>query len=419
MKKLLILSHVLPFPGNAGQEQRVKYTLQSLKRRFHITFVTVANKEEVGKIEKQLAEFCDRAICFESRYHKNQPNKLLHKVVGTLSSLNSALKMSNYILGEVEFTDERLLSILKEDKFDAVLYEYWHAYKSTDVFRRQNIPCILDMHNILWQSYIKQQEAQNYLPDWWKRRQLHKYTAAEEQAWQCFDGIVAINRAEEQYVKTRVTDKTRVFYAPMGIDLDNWTFDWQPEIQPQRVAYYGGLSSPHNQQSASDCFSKIMPIVWKQKPDTELWIVGSNPPPQILSLPEQDKRVKVTGFVEDVKETLKQFSVVVCPWQGLYGFRSRLVEVMALGVPLVTTPDAVYGMELENGQGILLGENEAELAEKTLHLLQDSLFAAQQSELARQKIENLYSIESTYDKLSKELYEWLELSKTAAQNYKN
>ncbi len=413
MKKILILSHVLPFPGNSGQQQRIKYTLQSLKRHFHITFVTVANKENVAEVEKQLSDFCDRAICFESRYNKNQASRILHKTVGTISTVNSALKMSNYILGQIEFTDERLELVLEENKFDCVLYEYWHAHQSVDVFRRQNVPCVLDMHNVLWQSYIKQQDGQNYLPRWWKQRQLRKYTAAEKQAWNSFDGIIAINREEEFYVKEHIGENTRVFYAPMGIDLNNWKFDWQPETQPQRVAYYGGLSGSHNQQSALDCFSKIMPVIWKEKPDTELWIIGSNPPEKILSLPEQDERVKVTGFVEDVKKILKQISVVVCPWKGLYGFRSRLVEVMASGVPLVTTSDAVYGMELENEQGVLLGEDDAQLADKTLRLLQDSEFAAHQSKLARQKVEKLYSIENTYDKLSVELCAWLDSNKVS------
>ena len=408
MKKLLVISHVLPFPGNSGQQQRVKYTLKSLERNFHITFLTVTERENIVKVEEQLADFCDRAVCFESRYNKNQASKLLHKTVGTISTLNSALKLSNYILGQLEFTSERLQTVLEQNKFDCVLYEYWHAHQSVEVFRRQNIPCVLDMHNILWQSYIKQQDAQNHLPDWWKHRQLRKYTIAEEQAWKSFDGIIAINREEEQYVKARVSKSTKVFYTPMGIDLSDWNYNWQPQTEPQRVAYYGGLSSPHNQQSALDCFSKIMPVIWKQKPDTELWIVGSNPPIEILNLTEQDERIKVTGFVENVKEILKQVSAVICPWKGLYGFRSRLIEVMALGIPLVTTPDAVYGMELENEQGVLLCKDEAEMAETTLKLLQCLTFASDQSRLARQTVEKLYSIENTYHKLSENLVEWID-----------
>lgn len=408
MKNILVLSHVLPFPGFSGQQQRVKNTLKSLRDKFQITFVTFGNKDDVSRIENELSVYCEKVICLPSKYSKSKITKLYYRGLATANSLATGLKPSNYIIGELEFTPKTLSPILDENKFDCALFEYWHAFKAVNTFRKRGIPTILDMHNVLWQSYIKQQNEKVYFSKSWAKNQLKKYTTIEEKAWNEFDGIIAINKEEFEYVKRRITNGSEVFYTPMGIDLNSWQFDWSPSIDQPKVAYYGGLNSHQNQQSALYCYQNIMPKVWKKFPDAEFWIIGSNPPEKITKLTKEDSRVVVTGFVEDIKSVLKKMSVVVCPWKGKYGFRSRLIEVMALGIPLVTTEDAVDGMELQDNKGILLGEKNDELLEKVLKILRDKEYAKQLSKQARLEIESLYSFENTYDKLTSDLNSWLD-----------
>jgi glycosyltransferase involved in cell wall biosynthesis len=133
--------------------------------------------------------------------------------------------------------------------------------------------------------------------------------------------------------------------------------------------------------------------------------VGSQPPAALRAL-ETDPRIRVTGFVEEVQPLLGSMRLVLCPWKGTYGFRSRLVEVMAVGVPVVANPDAADGMEMAHEQGILLGDDDTALALHALRLLTDRPFAAQQSERARALVAARYGFEATYGALSRELSEW-------------
>lgn len=146
-----------------------------------------------------------------------------------------------------------------------------------------------------------------------------------------------------------------------------------------------------------------MPLIWEQRPDVEFWIVGANPSPEIRAL-EDDERIRVTGFVSDVGETLATMTAVLCPWEGTYGFRSRLIEVMALGVPVVATPDAVYGMGLETEEGIFLSKEDNGMAASALALLEQPDWAQRQSHLARQQMEEKFSFEATYGKLAEDLH---------------
>ena len=140
--------------------------------------------------------------------------------------------------------------------------------------------------------------------------------------------------------------------------------------------------------------------------ETEFWIVGSDPPPDFLKF-QCDPRVKVTGFLDHPQECLSQATAVLCPWSGKYGFRSRLIEVMALGTPVIASVDAAYGMGLRDEHGFFSCSSDEQMAKCALAMIHNSDFAHAQSRLARQQVEDLYSFESSYGRLAMELHEWL------------
>ena len=90
---------------------------------------------------------------------------------------------------------------------------------------------------------------------------------------------------------------------------------------------------------------------------------------------------------------------MLCSLKGKYGFRSRLIEAMALGVPLVVTSDAIYGMGLEDEKGISVYDSDEKIADTTVNLLLSPDFASQQSILARKQVEEKFSFEATYGRI--------------------
>lgn len=360
-------------------------------------------------VRQKLLELCDEAILLPSVYTRTTGLRLFHKIYGSLYVLWTGLKFSNYVTGEVEFSTSRVLTALQDRSFDGVLFEYWHAYKVTQWFRAKSIPCMLDMHDILWRSYSRQLQAKAYLPAWLREWMVRRYQSREEAAWNCFDLLIAINRDEMEYARRHTRPEVIFFHVPMGTDISTWMYDWQPALNPRRVAYYGGLGSPHNQQDVLLCHREIMPIIWETFPDVELWVVGSNPPAFIKNL-ERDKRIHVTGFVERPQEVLKTMSLVLCPWSGTYGFRSRIVEVMSLGVPVVASREAVFGMDLDEGHGLALSDNPAGMAALALRWLSEPSLLSNQSKFARQQVERRFSYEVTYTRCAVELLGYMERS---------
>lgn len=403
--RMVVVSAIMPYPGHSGQQQRVAYKLRAFQDKFDVTFLTFTPPAKVQETGRRLAEHCDAAIVLPSRYWESQPRRLYYRAMGSLQMLHRSLKFSNYLVGCLELSAERISHALGKAHFDIALYEYWHAAESTNVFRNAGIPCVLDMHDLLWKSYERQLAAKAWLPGWWQERAVSMYRNTEEMAWTKFDALITINALEHEYVRDRVTDMP-LFYAPMGIDLKLWPYSWKPSTPP-RIAYYGGLSSQHNQRDALRCLREILPAIWTERPEVEFWIVGSNPPDEIRALAQKDQRVQVTGFVEEVQHVLSTMSIVLCPWKGRYGFRSRLIEVMALGVPVAATADAVYGMDLKQGKGLFLASSDEDFSHIVLSLLNNELTAREQSLLASAQVHELYGYDRTYGRLASQIADFV------------
>jgi glycosyltransferase involved in cell wall biosynthesis len=402
--RLGVLTHVMPYPRSAGQQQRVYYTLRAAREEFHVTVIAPVRDDQLDEARRNLDGLCDELIVLPSIEDHGRVAKLAAAAKSLVYCAATGLRRSNYYLGGLQFDPSVVRTLIADRRFDCLLFEYWHAYRCIEPLRDVVPKFVLDMHNVLWVSHAQKLGDRRDLPGPWKRWSVARYRKGEERAWRLFDGVIAINREELKYASSVVGGRADMFYAPMGIDLGAWPYSWDPR-RPARIAYYGGLGSPHNRRAASRCLDRIMPEVWDRSPETTFWLVGSNPD-EALRKRSGDPRVRVTGFVEDVQQVLRTMTAVVCPWSGTYGFRSRLVEVMALGVPVVTTPDAISGMELGDGDGVLVGEADRDLAQHVLHLLGDDRFAGEQSRRARSEVELRYDVPNTYGKLMKELKRW-------------
>jgi len=405
--RLLYLAPASPFPRKSGFQQRFYYMLKAVKEQFHVTYVAPAHSRDFQQERQNLEGLCDEVLLLEALYSRNTWSWVRHKILAEAYSLFTGLKTSNYVIGRLEFSPHRLAKVLQSRAFDCVLFQYWHAVESVSLFRARGIPCFLDMHDILWQSYAVLLKDRRWIPGIWKDWALAQYKQREEWAWTQFDTVIAFNLAEMDYVREQVPKSVQVLYAPMGTNLTEWPYSWKTSHHP-RVAYYGALGSRHNQRDAMRCFESIMPRIWNTMPEVEFWFVGSQTPAFIAAL-AADPRVHVTGYIEHPAEVLGTMTLILCPWSGgTHGFRSRLIEAMALGVPVIANQDAVYGMGMEPGRGIFIEESDDDFAAMALKLLSDPNLACEQSRLAREQVEEKFSFEATYGQCARQMREMIQ-----------
>jgi glycosyltransferase involved in cell wall biosynthesis len=121
-----------------------------------------------------------------------------------------------------------------------------------------------------------------------------------------------------------------------------------------------------------------------------LWIVGRDPPAEIMKFAARPG-IKVTGTVENVIGYLKQASVFVAPLRAGGGTKLKVLEAMAMGLPIVSTCVGAQGLDVESGRHLYVAEDPAEFADCVVSLIVDRNKSFEMGREARRLVERKYS----------------------------
>ena len=401
MKKLLLITHINPFSGHSGQSQRVKYMLQALQHDFdvHVLFGTYDEKQKTGFIDGiGRSNFKVKASAFTHR------RRCWDKIGAVYCEYVVGLKSSNYFIAKLLDYDS-LQTQVKVADYDVVFFEYWHAYKTARKINRSHpgIATICDTHNILsatYGLYVNAHAVKKMFSAWYQK----KYNHIEfKEALPSFSHLIAINLAEYETL-LKSFGKEKVWYCPMGVDLS--LFADAPAYAPRLpfvVLYYGGLGSLHNQNAAIEVYKNFVQPAVSQGLAVQYKIVGSNPPSNFVQHFDE-KIVTIIGFSSRLTDAFAGVSLAIIPWQGKYGFRSRLIELSACGVPIFTASDAVWGMGYEHGKtAFVFDDMDGHAYDSFVSLYDKSDTLARVSQQAKQFVNAQYAYQNTYVAFSQKL----------------
>ncbi len=158
---------------------------------------------------------------------------------------------------------------------------------------------------------------------------------------------------------------------PLGIDTSYFQSIKGPR-NANYLVFSGKMSFHANIAGALQLIKGVMPYVWQQHPDIRVIIAGSDPPPAIQNL-AVEKRVEITGYVDDLRPYIAQAHIAVCPLPYAVGVQYKVLEAMALGTPVVASSHVAAGIQAAVGQDLLVADHPQEFAQQILRLLNDKI----------------------------------------------
>lgn len=182
--------------------------------------------------------------------------------------------------------------------------------------------------------------------------------------------------------------------VPNGVDTEAFRSDPSVARAPARVVYSGKMSYHANETAALQLARAIMPLVWAERPDAELWIVGKDPGPELTALhaPQaEQRRVVVTGAVDSMARALQESTVAAAPVPYGAGVQNKVLEAMACGTPVVASRQAASALEATPGADLMIADGAAGFAEQILALLASPALRAQVGEAGRAYVERCHS----------------------------
>jgi glycosyltransferase involved in cell wall biosynthesis len=176
-----------------------------------------------------------------------------------------------------------------------------------------------------------------------------------------------------------------------GVDLSYFKWSDHSLNRESRLVMTGTLGYHPNLDAARWLRSSLMPGLRRQVPEASLKLVGRDAPPALLELHSPEDGFDVVGEVPDVRPYLNEADLFVMPLRMGSGTRLKALEALASGVPVVSTPTGIEGLELENRRNVLTAESADALVQTMVEALRDTSLRRTVSAEGRLTVEQLFA----------------------------
>jgi glycosyltransferase involved in cell wall biosynthesis len=159
--------------------------------------------------------------------------------------------------------------------------------------------------------------------------------------------------ARERDELAALAPAARIEVIENGVDAARFPAAPRPATSRNRIVFVGLLNNQANMKAVLWFTQRIWPALHQRFPHWKLTLVGADPAPAVLAL-AREPSVEVTGTVPDVAPYYEEAIAAVVPLLSGSGTRLKILEAMAAGVPVVSTPIGAEGLDISDGENILL-----------------------------------------------------------------
>ena len=416
--RVLWLSHLIPYPPKGGVLQRA-YNMLNEMAKYHTVDLVAFNQpdllaplysnleEGVLDAKQALSSVCENVAFFE------------------IDSVKGCMGKGRLALQSLVSKDPYNINWLKSRKYGEYVqdiiskYEYDLVHLDTISLipylnYTKDIPTVLDHHNI--ESHMLQRRAgneSNKLKKWYFKQEGDRLEEVEKTICPNVDLNITCSEIDAKRLK-EIAPGSRVEEVPNGVDIDYFKRTREYTSNPALI-FVGTLSWYPNIEAVRFIAEHLWPKLKSSIPGITFHIVGANPPGELLALSKSDTHFKVHGFVDDVREYMQKAAIYVCPIQDGGGTKLKILDALAMEMPIVAHPIACEGIRVEPGNNVIFAKTLDEYLAAISNLLNNPDRRAQIGRNARTLIETEYSYEIIGRRMS-DLYENVVQSFNKARN---
>lgn len=216
------------------------------------------------------------------------------------------------------------------------------------------------------------------------------------------DVSISVSEHERAMTSEIAPSHVELLVAPNGVDTDYFTPPQETQEEPCTISMVGRMNGVRNIDAAMYFADKVFPTVRKNFPQAQFLIVGGDPDRQILNL-GQRAGITVTGYVDDVRPYLARSTVVVLPHRMGSGVKHKLPIALAMAKPVVTTSNGSQGIDVTDGEHVLIRDDAESFTDAVCQLLGDPPGRQRMGESAMHLMRECYSWRAISARLSDQL----------------
>jgi hypothetical protein len=208
------------------------------------------------------------------------------------------------------------------------------------------------------------------------------------------DHVLVNSRRDRDYLCHLHGNDAKIHVLENCVPASLMTREWKPNpTRPPTLLFVGNMAYGPNRAGALHFALHILPRVQAQVPETQFVICGQGSS-DLAKLLGQSRGVRAVGYVDDLIAMYLTASAMVVPVPVAGGTQYKLLEAMALGVPIIASPQAAQVGEMMHERELLVGDTDVHFAAMATLVLQDPDWAKRLSENGRNFIQSHHLWES-------------------------
>ena len=165
--------------------------------------------------------------------------------------------------------------------------------------------------------------------------------------------------------------KNKAIAIPLGVDIDYFkNIEKNNTNKENIVGFLGVLNASHNENAVKRFIKNIFPLIINKIADAKFIVIGDGANDELMSLSSES--IIFTGQVDDIRNYLRKCKVFVSPLSFGSGIKTKNLEAMALGIPVVTTTIGAENINAINKKDWFVSDNDEEIANIICELLNNS-----------------------------------------------
>ena len=360
--KLLVIDEEFPWPLNTGKRLRTFNLIHALTKYNEVSYL--AYGEEKSESFRALQERNITCHAVEPPDRRQSGAGFYMRLAANLGSPLPYIVTSHY----TERFEQRMRELIEQHKYDLVICE-WTPY-ALYLRRLTTTKSIIVAHNIesnIWRRYV--QTTANPLKRFYISLQYDKVRTFEKKCFSWSEGATAVSTIEAKEIAS-YGPPYRVETVENGVDVDYFS-PREDAPDPNMVVFTGSMDWRPNQDAVEFFVRDILPLMQKERPGLKFIAVGRKPPQHIIDLHKRPG-VAITGTVDDVRPYIARAGLYVVPLRVGGGSRLKILEAMSMKKPVLSTTVGAEGLDITDGQNIVLADSASAFAQTALELLNDA-----------------------------------------------
>jgi len=358
--KILFLAHRIPYPPDKGEKIRAFHELKFLGARHTVDLYCFADSESEASQQGALRNYCRRIyveVRSRTRIGAGAARSFLRR-----EPLSCGCFFSHKFQAEVQ-------RALATETYD-VIFVYCSSMAQYVPWPLAT-PVVMDFVDIdsaKWSQYAKRSKP----PLSWVYDREARKLAMYEQKWARVSSSTMVTTLQEAAL-LRGEGIPPAEVVSNGVEIPPERDAKLPEevrsLQPFAL-FVGTMDYLPNIDAVEYFAEEILPRIRESHPELKFLIVGRNPTRRVRKLGRKPG-VVVTGAVPEVDVYLAGCTTVVAPFRIAQGIQNKVLEALAVGKPIVSTPGPAAAIAARHGETLLVADTAGKFADAVVALLED------------------------------------------------